>query len=185
MKIVLASRNRHKIAEIQTILREYISDIEILSLDDIGFEGEITENGKSFEENARIKASLPAEFGYTGLGDDSGLCVHALGGAPGIYSARFAGDHGNDAANNRLLLEKLADKSDRSAEFVCAVCCVFPDGREIAVRGTAEGRILEREAGSGGFGYDPLFFLDYSGTLSDWPVLLSTTGACGQSRNCV
>ena len=106
--------------------------------------------------------SVPQSSRYIGLGDDS-LCVRALGGAPGIYSARFAGEHGNDAANNLLLLEKLKGVSDRSAEFVCAVSCVFPDGRKITVRGNAEGEILKGAEGSGGFGYDPLFYSPKAG----------------------
>ena len=139
MKIVLASRNKKKIAELQTLLGEYIEGIEILSLDDVGILGEIEENGNSFSENALIKARAAAESGYIGIGDDSGLEVDALGGAPGIYSARYAGGHGDDEANNQLLLKNLEDKTDRSARFVCALACVYPDGREdICVIGKAE-----------------------------------------------
>lgn len=159
MKIVLASRNKKKIAELQTLLGEYIEGIEILSLDDVGIHGEIEENGLSFKENALIKARAAATSGYIGIGDDSGLEVDALGGAPGIYSARYAGSHGDDAANNELLLKNLEDKSDRSARFVCALACVFPDGREdICVIGKAEGEIISEYRGQGGFGYDPLFY---------------------------
>lgn len=159
MKIVLASRNKHKISELQALLGEYIEDIEILSLDDVGIYGEIEENGNSFAENALIKARCAAASGYIGVGDDSGLEVDALDGAPGIYSARYAGAHGDDAANNALLLENLRDAEDMSARFVCAIACVFPeDGREISVRGTAEGEILCEYRGVGGFGYDPLFY---------------------------
>lgn len=159
MKIVLASRNKKKIAELQTLLGEYIEGIEILSLDDVGIHGEIEEDGNSFTENALIKARAAAMSGYVGIGDDSGLEVNALGGAPGIYSARYAGGHGDDAANNELLLKNLEDKSDRSARFVCALACVFPDGREdICVIGKAEGEIISEYRGEGGFGYDPLFY---------------------------
>lgn len=158
MKIVLASRNKHKITELQTLLGEYIDSLEILSLDDVGIFGEIDECGNSFSENALIKARAAAESGYIGIGDDSGLEVTALGGAPGIYSARYAGEHGDDAANNSLLLKNLEGAKDRSARFVCALACVFPDGRELCVLGTAEGEMIEEYRGKGGFGYDPLFY---------------------------
>ena len=159
MKIVLASRNKEKIKELQALLGEYIEGIEILSLDDVGIYGEIEENGESFEENALIKASAAAKSGYIGVGDDSGLAVDALGGAPGIYSARYSGEHGDDAANNELLLKNLEGVEERSARFVSAIACVFPDGSEpICVRGTAEGEILRDYRGQGGFGYDPLFY---------------------------
>ncbi|MBO5845177.1 MAG: non-canonical purine NTP pyrophosphatase, partial [Clostridia bacterium] len=107
MRIVLASRNKKKIAELESLLGEYIEGIEILSLDDVGIHGEIEEDGESFRENALIKARVAASSGYIGIGDDSGLEVDALGGAPGIFSARYAGAHGDDAANNQLLLKNL------------------------------------------------------------------------------
>jgi len=159
MKIVLASRNKKKIKELETLLSEYIEGIEILSLDDVGIYGEIEEDGESFAENALIKASAAARSGYIGIGDDSGLEVDALGGAPGIYSARYAGEHGNDAANNALLLKNLEGVENRRARFVCALACVFPDGSEpISVFGTAEGEMISEYRGEGGFGYDPLFY---------------------------
>ena len=162
MKVVLASQNKHKIAELQALLSKHIPDIEILSLDDVGFEGEIVEDGKTFEENALIKAWAAASAGYIGIGDDSGLSVRALGGEPGIYSARYAGEHGNDEANNRLLLERLSDKEDRHAEFVCVIACVFPDKPDygLVCRGATEGIIIDEYRGKGGFGYDPLFFYE-------------------------
>lgn len=159
MKIVLASRNKHKIVELQTLLGQYVDGVEILSLDDIGFFDDIDENGETFAENALIKAEAVARRGYIGVGDDSGLSVRALGGAPGIYSARYAGEHGNDQKNNEKLLEELSGVTDRYAEFVCAIACVFPDGREnICVEGRCEGEILHSPDGEGGFGYDPLFY---------------------------
>ena len=158
MKIVLASRNRHKIAELETMLRGYLPEVELLSLDEVGITDEIEENGSTFEENALIKAKAAAKSGYIGVGDDSGLTVEALGGAPGIYSARYAGGHGDDEANRQLLLHNLAGIADRRAAFVCAIACVFPDGREpIVVTGRCDGKILYQEEGSGGFGYDSLF----------------------------
>ena len=159
MRIVLASRNAHKIQELQTLLSQYIEDIEILSLDDIGIFDEIEENGSTYLENALIKAKVAASSGYIGMGDDSGLSVRALGGAPGVYSARYSG--GDYAANNALLLKNLEGVSDRFAEFVCTIACVFPDGREpICVEGRTQGVILESERGSEGFGYDPLFYYE-------------------------
>lgn len=163
MKIVLASRNKHKIAELETMLRRYISDVELLSLDAVGITDEIDENGNSFAENALIKAKAAATSGMIGIGDDSGLSVEALGGAPGIYSARYAGEHGDDAANRALLLKNLENVTDRRGAFVCAIACVFPDGSEpIVTEGRCEGEILYKEEGNGGFGYDSLFrYCDY------------------------
>ena len=157
MKAVLASHNAHKIVELQTLLRSYIPDIEILSLSDVSLDGEIVEDGATFEENALIKARYAAKSGYIGIGDDSGLCVEALGGAPGIYSARFAGEDADTAKNNEKLLRELKGKSDRRAKFVCVIACVMPDGEEFTVRGEAHGEIIDSYHGEGGFGYDPLF----------------------------
>ena len=159
MKIVLASRNAHKIKELQTLLSQYIEDIEILSLDDVGIFDEIEENGSTYLENALIKAKAAAKSGYIGMGDDSGLSVRALDGAPGIYSARYSG--GDYAANNELLLKNLEGVSDRFAEFVCTIACVFPDGTEpICVEGRTQGVRLEELRGNEGFGYDPLFYYE-------------------------
>ena len=170
MKIVLASRNQKKIEELRTLLSEEISDVEILSLNDVGIFDEIEENGTTFEENALIKARAAARSGYIGVADDSGLAVDALGGEPGVYSARyaarcnFAGDH-DDEGNNQCLLFNLRDVADdaRTGGYVCAIACVFPDGREFCVRGEARGRILREYRGNGGFGYDPLFYFDQFG----------------------
>ncbi len=167
MKIVLASRNPKKIAELKTLLSVSFENLEILSLDDVGIFDEIEENGTTFEENALIKARTAASTGYIGVGDDSGLTVDALGGEPGIYSARYAlrchyaGDH-DDEGNNQALLKNLESVPDsqRGGAFVCAIGCVFPDGREFTVRGEARGRILRAYHGAGGFGYDPLFFYE-------------------------
>lgn len=171
MKIVLASRNKKKKAELQALLSQYIENIEILSLDDVGIYGEIEEDGATFEENALIKARAAVASGYIGVGDDSGLEVDSLGGAPGVYSARYAGEHGDDEANNTLLLKNLEDKNDRCGRFVCCIACVFPEKYEyepIVVRGTVEGEIIKERHGNGGFGYDPLFFVPSLGkTLAE------------------
>lgn len=162
MKIVLASRNKHKIEEWQATLGKFIDGVEILSLDDVGIFDEIEENGETFEENAFIKAWAAAKKGYVGVGEDSGLAVNALDGAPGVLSARYAGEHGNDAANNELLLANLKNQTDRSAKFVCAIACVFPENPEanVCCRGETAGMIIDEYRGHGGFGYDPLFYYE-------------------------
>ncbi len=161
-KLVLSTRNQHKIREVEAILNECLdTPVELLSLDDIELFGEIEENGSTFEENALIKARAAFEkSGIPSIADDSGLTVTALGGAPGIYSARYASLDGQDAddeENNNLLLKNLEDKIDRSAAFVCTIAYVGPDS-EFTVRGEAAGRILFEREGKGGFGYDPLFY---------------------------
>lgn len=160
IKVVLATRNKNKINELKTFFKQLSTlDITVLSLDDIGYYGEIEENGTTFEENALSKAMVPAKLGYIGIADDSGICVDALGGAPGIYSARFSG--GDDEENNDLLLKKLKGESNRDAKYVCAMACVFPDHvNDFTVRGECFGKILTKRQGTGGFGYDPLFFFE-------------------------
>lgn len=155
---IVATHNKKKLAELQRILAPMGIDV-ISPLDIEGGITEAEENGLTFEENALIKArSACKETGYPAVADDSGLCVDALDGAPGIYSARFAGT-GNDEDNNNLLLEKLKGlpKEKRTAHFVSSIACVFPDGREFTVRGECHGYIAEAPSGNGGFGYDPLF----------------------------
>lgn len=165
-KIVLASGNKNKIRELRTMLRaELGDDIEVVSMHDVGFDGDIVEDGETFEENAMIKARTIAKLGYIGVGDDSGLAVNALGGAPGVYSARYAGEHGNDALNNEKLLRELDGKDDRSAAFVCVLACAFPNDEteSFTVRGECPGIILDAPRGTDGFGYDPLFFCEKFG----------------------
>ena len=163
MKLILASRNKKKIREVEAILANHFPGIHILSLDDVGYVGDIEENGETYEENALTKAHTAVEAGnrqYPAIADDSGLSVDALNGAPGVYSARYAGGHGDDAANNALLLKNLADTpaEERTARFVCCIALVYPDGREITVRGETEGLIIDEARGEGGFGYDPYFY---------------------------
>lgn len=159
-KMVLATSNANKLREIREILKDL--DIEILSLADVGLEGiEIIEDGLTYEENSLKKArEIMKRTGLDAIADDSGLEVDALEGAPGVYSARFAGENATDALNNALLLEKLkaVPEPERSARFVSVVSVAFALGGEIAVRGTVEGRIGFEPQGENGFGYDPLFY---------------------------
>lgn len=162
MKLIIATRNTHKTQEIAQILPKYY---EVCSLADYPDAPEVEETGKTFAANAALKALGISEFtdGLV-LADDSGLCVDALGGEPGIYSARYAGVHGDDAANNQFLLEKLralpSTQAPFRARFVCAMC-LAQNGHEIAAfEGTVEGQITLIPEGSEGFGYDPLFIPD-------------------------
>ena len=163
MELILASRIKKKIREVEAILANHFPGIRILSLDNVGYIGDIEENGETYEENALTKARTAVEAGnrqYPAIADDSGLSVDALNGAPGVYSARYAGGHGDDAANNALLLKNLADTpaEERTARFVCCIALVYPDGKEITVRGETEGLIIDEARGEGGFGYDPYFY---------------------------
>ncbi len=159
MKLIIASNNKHKIYEIKKILGSKFD--EILSLKEAGIDHETVEDGRTFAENAYKKAMEIAELsGCAALADDSGICAHALDGAPGIYSARFSGGHGNDEDNNALLIEKLADKPDKSAHYTAAISLVMPDGKSYAAEGHLYGRIIDTPRGTGGFGYDPIFVPD-------------------------
>ena len=162
MKLILASNNEHKLVEIRAILGGEFD--EILSLREAGIAHETVEDGSTFLENAEKKAREIMEIsGCCALADDSGLCVDALGGAPGIYSARYAGEHGDDKANNRKLLRDLEGVEDRRAHFACAMVLVRPDGSVVRAEGRMDGVIAFAEAGSNGFGYDPLFYLPQRG----------------------
>lgn len=151
--IVAATGNAHKLKEIRAVL----SDWKILSQAEAGFHGEVEETGETFSENALIKARAVCEAtGLPALADDSGLCVDALGGAPGVYSARYSG--GGSAENRALLLKNLQGVKDRSAHFACAVALVFPNGKTVTAEGRTHGVILTEECGENGFGYDSLFY---------------------------
>jgi len=155
-RIVLASANAHKIREISQMLPEF----NVVGYKDLGFNEEIIEDGKTFYENALIKAkTVSLALGLPALADDSGICVDALGGEPGIYSARYAGD-GIDAHNNKLLLENMQGKTDRKAKFVCCMVFYKPNGEIITALGETHGQIMQETQGENGFGYDPLFFSD-------------------------
>ena len=162
MKLIIASNNEHKLVEIRAILGGEFE--EILSMREAGIEHETVEDGSTFLENAEKKAREIMEIsGCCALADDSGLCVDALGGAPGIYSARFSGVHGDDAANRRKLLEVLDGVEDRRAHFACAMVLVRPDGSVVRAEGRMDGVIAHEEAGIYGFGYDSLFYLPERG----------------------
>ena len=188
LEFVLASRNKNKIIEYTELLSFLKGKVKILSLDDIGYEGDIAEDGASYEENSVIKSSVPASLGYIGLADDSGLSVDALDGAPGIYSARYAGAHVTYKDNNEKLLKTLEGVENRAAKFVCAISLTFPLGSldvpeklidrglsvygtkragrpvgVIAVRGECPGIITHELRGAEGFGYDPLFLYEPAG----------------------
>ena len=156
MKLIIASNNAHKIFEIKKILENKFD--EIVSLKEAGIDHETVEDGTTFLENAYKKAREIAEIsGCAALADDSGICVHALGGEPGIYSARYSGGHGNDEDNNALVMKNLEGKKDRRAHYTCAISLVYPDGKHVFAEGYMYGRITENPRGNGGFGYDPLF----------------------------
>lgn len=165
MQFVLASHNQKKIKEMAQILGEL--GIEVLPLPENAPEPE--ETGATFEENALIKAKSAADFtGLPAVADDSGLCVDALDGAPGIYSARYCA--GTDQDRNTFLLENMRDKEERACRFVCAIACILPDGQQLTVRGECEGELLRESHGAGGFGYDPLFFVpEYGCTFGELP----------------
>jgi XTP/dITP diphosphohydrolase len=166
-RVFLASRNAKKLAEMQRILAEHVPDVRVLGLDDVTPYDEPAETEPTFEGNALIKARVAVEAtGLPSLADDSGLCVDALNGMPGVLSARWAGTKKDDRANNELLLEQLADVPDerRGAHFTCAVAFAYPAGAggvvEHVVHGTMPGRVIREMRGSGGFGYDVLFCAD-------------------------
>ncbi len=156
-QLIVATGNAHKLREIAQIFQGF----EVCSQKQAGFFGEVEETGETFMENALIKArAVVAALGLPALADDSGLCVPALNGAPGVRSARYSGEHGNDQANRDLLRKHLRPHADRTAYFTSAVALVYPDGREFTAEGRAYGRILEEERGTGGFGYDSIFYSD-------------------------
>lgn len=168
-KLILATRNKHKVEELISLLQPF--GIEVLSALDFPEIPDVIEDGTTFEENASKKAiEIARQTGLYSLADDSGLEVDALDGAPGIYSARYAGEPANDAANNKKLLEQLANVPDeaRGARFVSVIAYASPAGDVVTFRGTCEGRILRELRGTNGFGYDPLFFLeDHNATMAE------------------
>jgi XTP/dITP diphosphohydrolase len=163
VEIHLASRNAKKLEEMERILAVHLPGIKVLGLDDVVEYDEPVENEPTFTGNALIKARAGvAATGLPTLADDSGLCVDALNGMPGVLSARWSGPPKSDARNNELVLAQLADVPDerRGAHFTCAVACVHPDGRELVSEGRMQGRVIHEVRGSGGFGYDVIFEAD-------------------------
>lgn len=158
--LIVATGNKHKLQEI----KEIFADVRVVSAREAGYLGDPEETGATFEENAIIKARAAAEaLNLPALADDSGLCVAALGGAPGIYSARYAGGHGDDKKNREKLLAELGNEKNRAAYFRSAAALCFPQsmgGKTVTATGDTHGRILTREEGENGFGYDCLFYSD-------------------------
>lgn len=157
IRLVVASGNKNKLREIA----EIFTDFEVYSQKQMGFDEDVEETGTSFAENALIKARAACKaLGEMVLADDSGLCVDALDGAPGVYSARYCGHHGSDEENRKVLLKNMQGVENRKAHFTSAIAIVYPDGRELIAEGHTYGEILHEETGDGGFGYDCLFFSD-------------------------
>ena len=172
MKIFLATGNKHKIDEIKAIFKN-VKDIEILSIKD-GIEiPEVVEDGDTFEANSAKKALEIAKFtGMITIADDSGLCVDALNGEPGVYSARYSGEEATDASNNAKLIKNLQGIKNRKAHFVSVITLGKPDGRAYSFRGEVEGEIIDTPRGDTGFGYDPHFYVaEYGKTLAEMPEM--------------
>ena len=163
-RIILATGNKDKLKEVREILGK--KSVSVVSMKEAGFDQEIEENGSTFAENAVIKAkAVCAASGETAMADDSGLVIDALGGMPGIYSARYLGHETPYPEKNAKILAMLSDvpEEKRTARYVCAIACVFPDGRTLLAEETMEGRIAREPAGSNGFGYDPIFYVPEAG----------------------
>lgn len=167
--VVIATNNQNKVREFKSMFDN--PNIEFKTLKEIGYFKDIVEDGNTFKENAYIKAMTVAkELNVIAMSDDSGLCVDALNGEPGIYSARYAGTH-NDEDNNELLLKNLKGIENRNAHYVCAICLAYPDGKYIIEEGTVNGLIIDERRGNGGFGYDPYFYIpEFNATFAEVPL---------------
>ena len=178
-RLIVASNNKNKLREFDAILGHLYS---VVSMRDAGLDVDIEENGTTFEENALIKAEYVAgAMGCAAIADDSGLEVDALGGAPGVYSARYSGAHGDDEANNDLLLANLKDvPAPRTGRYVAAIALVRPGKAAIVRRGTCDGEILFERRGQGGFGYDPLFQCETGETFAE--VSMETKNAISHRK---
>ena len=158
MKLVLASKNQKKLKELRDILSA--QGVEVVSEAEVGVDVDVEETGTTFAENAYLKAHAVMEAtGLPAVADDSGLCVDALNGAPGVYSARYGGPELDDVGRYRLLLENMRGQLDRRCKFVSAICCCFPDGSKVEAEGACAGTLAYAPRGEDGFGYDPIFFL--------------------------
>ena len=157
MKFVLATQNQKKLREMSDILSGF--GVEVVTPKSLGIDLEVEETGTTFAENAMLKAkAICAAANLPAIADDSGLCVDALAGAPGVYSARYGGEGLDDVGRYRLLLENLRGQTTRTAHFACAIACAFPNGDTLTAEGKVEGTIAYAPMGEGGFGYDPIFF---------------------------
>ena len=170
-RVVLATRNNHKVAELRRILSDADVQVELLGTDEFPDLPDVPETGSTFAANALLKARDVAQrTGLVAIADDSGLCVDALNGMPGIFSARWAGTHGNDLANLELVLAQLRDvpASKRTAAFHCAAAIATPEGEERVVEGVLDGVLIDAPRGGNGFGYDPIFIpLGYQQTTAE------------------
>ncbi len=171
MDFIVATKNKNKIVEIREILKDF--KFNVISMEDAGFDDDIIEDGATFEENALIKArAIHKKINGFVMADDSGLSINALGGAPGIYSARFAGENASYDFKIKKIWEMLDEikATDRSASFICAIAVVMTDGSEFTVRGECHGQIYTKIEGYNGFGYDPVFFMpEYNMTTAMMP----------------
>jgi len=168
--IVLATRNKGKTREIRELLKDF--PIDIKNLDDFGPIPEVIEDGETFDDNAYKKASFTAKIlGHPAMADDSGLCVEALDGAPGVYSARYAGDNASDEDNVKKMLDDLKGKENRDAAFKCVISIAVPTGAALTYEGECNGVLTKEPAGDNGFGYDPLFFYpDFNKTFAQLSI---------------
>lgn len=167
MKFVLATHNPNKIREMGAILGQF--GVEVVSPKDLGITVDVEETGSTFAENAMLKAKAICKAAdLPAIADDSGLCVDALNGAPGVYSARYGGPGLDDTGRWQLLLRNMEGQTDRACWFVCAICCCFPDGTELTACGECPGTVAHEAHGDGGFGYDPVFWLpQYGKTMAE------------------
>ena len=158
MKFVLATQNAGKVKEMSAILAQF--DIEVISAKDAGIHLDVEETGTTFAENAMLKAkAICKAANLPAIADDSGLCVDALNGGPGVYSARYGGEGLDDKGRYQLLLNNMRGQTTRAAHFACAIACAFPNGDTLTAEGTCGGTIAFAPMGEGGFGYDPIFFV--------------------------
>lgn len=173
LKVFLATGNKSKIIEMKDIIEKLNLNIKLVSINDGIVIPEVIEDGKTFEENSQKKAIEIAKFlNMITISDDSGLCVDALNGEPGIYSARFAGENATTEDNNKKLIESLKGISNRKAKFICVISLAKPNGEYFSFRGEVNGDILEEERGENGFGYDPFFYLSkYNKTFAEMPEI--------------
>lgn len=167
MNLVLATNNKNKVREMKAILSPYFDNI--YSLSELNIVHETIEDGSTFEENAYKKAyEICCIANMPALADDSGICAESLNGAPGIYSARYSGEHGNDDSNKKKLIKELSKFDNKNVYYYCSVCIVFPDNKSITAHGTMHGVVVDTPRGSNGFGYDPIVFLpEYNCTVAE------------------